>query len=380
MIRPPMAVAAATAALAVLLGCTAAPAADAAPEPADPSVAPIVAESVTPSGDRRVLARDLRIPWSMLRLFDESTLVSERGTAVVRRILANGRVQRVGEVPHVHPGGEGGLLGLAVWSGVKNRWLYAYTTAKKENRVVRMRLVRRDGGRLALGDPQTVLAGIAKNSNHNGGRIKFGPDDLLYVTSGDAGVPSRAQNPESLNGKILRITRTGGIPEDNPFPGSPVYSMGHRNPQGIAWDDDGQLWAAEFGQNTWDEFNRIEPGGNYGWPEVEGAGGESEGFIDPVATWPTSQASPSGLTYASGTFFLAALRGQRIWAITVDPETGDASTTAWLTGDYGRIRDVTPGPGDTLWFLTSNTDGRGSPRSHDDRMIEVGLEPVLGSS
>jgi glucose/arabinose dehydrogenase len=156
--------------------------------------------------------------------------------------------------------------------------------------------------------------------------------------------------------------------------------MGHRNPQGLTWDSGGQLWAAEFGQDTWDEFNRIEPGGNYGWPCVEGIGGDesrSRGFIDPWAQWSTDDASPSGLTYIGGTFFMAGLGGERLWAIYVVREAKTASPVEWFTGEYGRLRDVTPGPDGSLWMLTNNTDGRGSPREGDDRIVQVRLTELV---
>jgi glucose/arabinose dehydrogenase len=169
------------------------------------------------------------------------------------------------------------------------------------------------------------------------------------------------------------MTPTGKVPHDNPFPNSYVYSMGHRNPQGIAWDSSGQLWAAEFGQDTWDEFNRIQPGGNYGWPIVEGIGTDSR-FINPIYQWPTSEASPSDLLYTHDTFFLAALRGERIWAIY--PNASGASVTPWFVGEYGRIRDVAAGPDGTLWYITNNTDGRGTPKPGDDKLYQVKLEVI----
>jgi glucose/arabinose dehydrogenase len=165
------------------------------------------------------------------------------------------------------------------------------------------------------------------------------------------------------------MTPTGGVPADNPTAGSLVYSMGHRNPQGLAWDATGQLFAAEFGQNRWDELNRIEPGGNYGWPTVEGKAGNPR-FIDPVLQWPTDEASPSGLGYIGGTLFLAALKGERLWVIP----PGATTSQPFFVGTYGRLRDAVPGPNGTLWLLTNNTDGRGFPHSGDDKLLQVKLK------
>ncbi len=245
-------------------------------------------------------------------------------------------------------------------------------TTATDNRIVRMTL----SNELTLGQPQVILEGLAMAGNHNGGRIAFGPDRMLYATVGDAGQTSRAQDLASLNGKILRMTTTGQVPAGNPFPGSLVWSYGHRNPQGLAWDAKGQLWASEFGQNTWDEFNRITAGKNYGWPIVEGQGHDPK-YVDPAYEWPTSDASPSGLAYVGGTFFMAALKGQRLWAIQVDAG-GTATATAYDVGTYGRLRDVAPGPGGSLWVLTDNTDGRGNPKPGDDRILQFALTAVSG--
>jgi glucose/arabinose dehydrogenase len=326
-------------------------------------------------GEPVVLASGLAAPWSILRLgTTDSTLISERDSGTVVERLPSGRLRDIGVVPGVVHAGEGGLLGLATPPrdpAGSARMLYAYLTTATDNRIVRMPL---DGasGSYRLGAATTVLTGLARAGNHDGGRIAFGPDGMLYATVGDAGVPSRAQDPGSLNGKILRMTPTGGVPRDNPTAGSLVYSLGHRNPQGIAWDSTGQLWAAEFGQNTWDEFNRIVPGRNYGWPIVEGIGAK-DGFVDPVYQWPTSDASPSGLAFVGGTFFLAALRGERLWAISPGSET-TATALPFLAGSVGRLRDAVPGPDGSLWILTNNTDGRGSPTAGDDKLLEVRLD------
>lgn len=371
-------IAAALLAVAVLLaGCGPAP--DPAAPPAGPTgprpseTTPGQGSGVQPRGEPVALWEGLAAPWSVLRA-GGVVLVGERDSGRVLELLPGGASRLLGTIPVHHAAeSEGGLLGLAALvEDDAEPWLYAYTTTERDNRILRMPLLLPDGGTPSLGQAETVLDGLPAAWNHNGGRIAFGPDGMLYATAGDAAEPDRAQDLSSLGGKILRMTPEGGVPADNPFPGSLVYSYGHRNPQGIAWDAEGRLWAAEFGQSSWDEFNRIEAGGNYGWPVVEGAGGDPR-YIDPVAQWPTEEASPSGLAFIEGSFFLAALRGERIWSIRVDPDSGEAETAAWYAGEYGRIRQVLEGPEGSLWFVTNNTDSRGSPRPGDDRVYQVGL-------
>jgi glucose/arabinose dehydrogenase len=305
----------------------------------------------------------------MVRLSTGSTLISERDSGMIKELADDGSLRDVGTVPGVVHNGEGGLLGLEyVPSG---NWLYAYFSAESDNRIARFDLLGAPGS-YRLGAEKVLVTGLGTAGNHNGGRIKLGPDGLLYATVGDSGNPRLAQDLTSGNGKILRMELDGSAPRDNPFPGSLIYSLGHRNPQGLAWDSEGQLWAAEFGQDTWDEFNRIVPGGNYGWPIVEGAAGDAS-FIDPVYQWATDDASPSGLACIDGTFFLAALRGQRLWAINPGDPT---AATDWFVGEYGRLRDVVAGPDGTAWVLTNNTDGRGDAREGDDRILQVDLVPL----
>jgi glucose/arabinose dehydrogenase len=315
----------------------------------------------------RDVATALAAPWSVVLLADGTPLVSARDSGEILELADDGSARVVGVVPDIAHGGEGGLLGLAVDGDA----LYVYSTGFDGNRIQRFVL---DGepGALSLGDAVTVLDRIPAAATHNGGRIAFGPDGMLYATVGDAGTPSRAQDPVSLGGKLLRMTPEGTVPEDNPFPGSLVYSLGHRNPQGIGWAADGTLFLAEFGQNTWDELNVITPGGNYGWPAVEGAGGDPE-FVDPVLQWPTSQASPSGLAVVDGTVYIANLRGQRLFAV---PASDPSTYTELLVEQYGRLRAVVAGPDRTLWVVTNNTDGRGEPRPGDDRIISIPLDAL----
>jgi glucose/arabinose dehydrogenase len=312
-------------------------------------------------GEAEVVAGGLEAPWGLAFLPDGNALVSQRDSGRVLRVGPGTEATEVGTVPGVVAGGEGGLLGIAVSPGFeRDQLVYAYLTAQGDNRIVRFRL----GG----GQAEVLLDGIPKAGIHNGGRIAFGPDGMLYAGTGDAAQRGNAQNPGSLGGKILRLRPDGSIPADNPDPGSPVWTLGHRNVQGLAWDDQGRLFATEFGQNRVDEINLIEKGGNYGWPEVEGTGGGSR-FRDPPVTWPTSQASPSGAAIAGDTLYVAALRGERLWTVPLDGAGGTGEPAALLTGAYGRLRHVAVAADGALWVLTSNRDGRGDPAQNDDRIL-----------
>lgn len=410
-----------------------------------PSHSELPAAVAAPIGKITTIASDLRAPWSVVRGAD-FVLVSERDSA--RILELDGSTKRtVGTVPGVAPDGEGGLLGIAVRDIGGTRWLYAYLTAADDNRIVRMPLGGKPGS-FAIGKPEPVLVGIPRSSNHNGGRIAFGPDGMLYATTGDASQSNLAQRPRSLAGKILRMTPVGFRPKDNPIADSLAYSIGHRNPQGIAWDDEGRLWAAEFGQNSWDELNLIRPGANYGWPVVEGKGGQ-DGFTDPMYQWPTSDSSPSGIAIVDDVVYMAGLGGERLWVISPlgidkpDPGRADERTPAsssatasatpsdtpssterpsrkssgsptpnragssprapsstptssisaapsgsamitvpdrrvadYLVQKYGRLRDVVAGPKNTIWVLTNNTDGRGTPGPGDDKLLQVEVSPA----
>ncbi|GAA2241443.1 PQQ-dependent sugar dehydrogenase [Herbiconiux moechotypicola] len=325
--------------------------------------------ALVPSGDPQPLASGLAAPWSIAVLADGSVLVSERDTARIVEIV-DGQVVPVTAVPGVAAAGEGGLMGLAALEDASGSWLYAMHTAADDNRVVRMPLAGTAGAH-TLGAPEEVLTGLPRAANHNGGRIAFGPDGMLYVTAGDASTGSYAQELSPLGGKILRVTPEGAVPADNPFPGSPTWSLGHRNPQGIGWAADGTMWAAEFGQNTWDELNVIVPGGNYGWPIVEGRAGDPN-LIDPVQQWATDDASPSGIAVVGDTVFMAALGGERLWSVGFD----GAAAEWYGGGQLGRVRDVVRGPGSSLYLITNNTDGRGDPRAGDDVLYRIDLVPA----
>ena len=331
-----------------------------------PSSAAPAPDSPSPEPDDSVIASGLDAPWSIV-FYRGTALVSERDTARIVEIGPERAVREVGRIDAAAPGGAGGLLGLAV----RASWLHAYYTAADDNRIERFELLG-DPGALSLGAGQLILEGLPSARNHNGGRIAFGPDQLLYVTAGDAGNRDSAQDLNILAGKILRLTPDGGVPADNPFPGSPVYSFGHRNPQGLAWDPNGQLFATEFGQNTWDELNLIEPGGNYGWPQAEG-NADADGLTDPMQQWATSEASPSGMAYLDGTLYIANLRGERLREV---PLSDLGASIERFAGELGRLRDVAVAPDGSLWVLTNNTDGRGSPRPDDDRILRI--EPAHG--
>ncbi|HYJ69951.1 MAG TPA: PQQ-dependent sugar dehydrogenase [Nocardioidaceae bacterium] len=315
------------------------------------------------------IATGFTSPWDIAFLPDGDALVSERDTGLIKRVTPDGEVTTVGELPEVAPSSEGGLLGLTVHPDFETEpYVYAYLSTDSDNRLVRMRW---DGER--LGDPEVLLDDNPVGEIHDGGRLAFGPDGKLYVTTGETGNDELSQDLDSNGGKILRLEPDGDIPPDNPFPDSPVWSYGHRNVEGLAFDDSHRLWASEFGDSTWDELNLIEPGDNYGWPLREGDEGESCDCIDPVEQWSTDDASPSGLAYADGALWMAALAGQRLWRIDIDGDHTIGEPNDYFTGEYGRLRAIAAAPDGSLWLATSNTDGRGDPASDDDRILRIEL-------
>jgi len=350
---------------AAAAGCDSAPSGE-APGPA-PAAATSPATSVpagTPDLERaEVMAQGIDVPWGLGFLPNGDALIAERDTGRVLRLTPGaGDAREVFEVPGVAARGEGGLLGLAVSPDfARDNLVYVYFTSAQDNRIGRFRL---DGGSL-----EVIFDGIASAGFHNGGRIAFGPDGFLYAGTGDAGDTSSSQDAASPNGKILRLTPDGQPAPGNPTPGSPVYSLGHRNVQGLAWDEAGRLFATEFGQNELDEVNLIEAGNNYGWPEIEGEGDTAGGrYTNPLITWPTSDASPSGIAITGGMAYVAALRGERLWTLRLEGATV-ADPVARFQGEYGRLRTVQVAPDGALWVTTSNTDGRGDVRDGDDRIL-----------
>ncbi|MFH8607311.1 PQQ-dependent sugar dehydrogenase [Streptomyces sp. NPDC018029] len=312
------------------------------------------------------------IPWGTAWLPDGSAaLVTERDAFRVWRVSKDGREKKpLGTVPESQTtGGEGGLMGVAVdpdWA--TNHYVYVMHTSSEGNRIARMTY---DG--TTLNGYKPLLKGIKKNKYHNGGRLAFGPDGHLYATTGDAQDKPLAQDRNSLNGKILRLTRDGKPAPGNPF-GNYVYSMGHRNPQGIAFDAQGRLWEAELGDSKKDELNLIKPGGNYGWPTCEGACSVA-GMTNPKKTWSVAEASPSGVAVVDGAVYMAALRGQRLWRIPINAGNEEVgSATSYYVGAYGRLRAVTAVPGaDALWLTTTNADNMGGQPDGSDKILKVTL-------
>jgi glucose/arabinose dehydrogenase len=303
----------------------------------------------------QTVATGLRVPWGLAFLPDGTALVTERGNdggvARIMSVTAGGRVtevQRLAEVD-LRPG-EGGLLGIAVSPDYEtDGWVYVYYSTADDNRIARLRLGEA---------PEPILTGLPVTSDeegryHHGGRLAFGPDGMLYASVGETYFDSEiAQDLGSLGGKILRLTPDGQPAPGNPFPDSPVWSYGHRNVQGLAWDGEGRMYASELGADTYDELNRIEPGGNYGWPVVEGFSTDPA-LTNPIATWnPTSEASPSGIAILDEHVYIACLRGQALYRVDLD----GGNPAKLLTGDYGRLRTVAVAPDGSLWVTTSNLD------------------------
>lgn len=270
------------------------------------------------SADVKEVAGKLEAPWAINK-YDEIFVISQRTGQIAEVNAATGekQVQQVILAKGLHQEGEGGFLGLVLTPDFKQTGrAFAYHTYKEANKVLnRVIVLRKETDRWV--EQQALLEGIPGGRIHNGGRIKIGPDDKLYITAGDAAAPSSAQDLKALSGKILRMEQDGSIPEDNPFPNSYVYSYGHRNPQGLAWDEKGQLYSTEHGQSAHDEINRIKPGANYGWPDYqgdkEGPGMERPYFHTGTETW-----APSGISYHDGKLYIATLAGRSVRSFDVE--------------------------------------------------------------
>lgn len=322
-----------------------------------------------------VIVGNLDTPWGLAFLPDKSLLITERA-GTIRRVDNNGVLDPTfaEKIQSVHEIGEGGLLGITAHPDfAKNHYVYFYYTYSSQgddtlNRVVRMTLADNK-----LTDEKIILDNIPGASNHNGGRTKFGSDNYLYIGTGDAQEPSQAQNTKTLGGKILRVTDEGKPAPGNPF-NNEVYSYGHRNVQGLAWDNAGNLWATEHGrsgiQSGYDELNRIESGKNYGWPDIEGDETAS-GIESPKKhSGATNTWAPAGMAYINNSFFFGGLRGQTLYEATIDNATV-TSFKEHFVSEYGRLRDVVTGLDNMLYITTSNRDGRGSPDDTDDKVIRI---------
>lgn len=312
-----------------------------------------------------IVAENLRIPWEIVFLPDGELLITER-PGTLQKV---GRDRKIYTIEGVEHAGEGGLLGLVLHPRFsENHWLYLYLTMKASdgliNRVERYHLERD-----RLLEKKTIISDIPGAAYHDGGRIAFGPDGYLYITTGDAGNPKLAQDINSLAGKILRVRDDGSIPPDNPF-GNAVWSYGHRNSQGLAWDDKGRLWATEHGGHGRDELNLIEKGKNYGWPVIQGDERKEDMESPIIHSGPNETWSPAGAVFWDGSIFFGGLRGESLYETKFIGEH-KVEVRSHFYQEFGRIRAVVLGPDGFLYITTSNTDGRGKPRPNDDKVIRI---------
>ncbi len=307
-----------------------------------------------------VLAQNLTVPWAIDFLPNNTIIFTQRDGEV--SILDPSGTENVGKI-NVTASGESGLQGLAVDPQFsQNGYIYVYYTSSDGNRVSRFVL---NGN---LQNETVLLDKIPSNSIHNGGRVKFGPDGLLYITTGDAGNNSSAQDINSLSGKVLRMNKNGSVPVDNPF-NNYVYTYGHRDPQGLTWSPNGTLYESEHGDTHNDELNILISGGNYGWPIYQG-NNSAPGFIAPMIVYTNYTLAPSGIAFFNNKLFVAGLRGTQLRQISLSDNGSSYTGQQALFTQLGRIREVVYHDG-YLYIATSNTDGRGIPQLGDDKIIRI---------
>lgn len=402
---------------------------EAAPEVKPPVVeVEVVKRSyVVPTGKPENLVTGLKAPWELLFLPDGQALVDERDTGSILLISKDFKVSKVGftrAAPPCEKFCEGGTLGMTYAAdrvGGKLS-LFVFLTTLNDNRILKYDLNTDDAGAWSLANKRVIVKGIersGKSTTHNGGRLAIGPDGKLWVTLGDSGMKgATSQNWNKLSGSVLRVNLDGSVPEDNPR-NSLVWAKGFRDTQGMAWDEFGNMWTTEFGQDTWDELNLLEKGKNYGWPIAEGLykfvetplepgnpGSDAQGtaenpapkptiptmpskdvlvtdsrYTAPIFTWNPAEAACSGITHVQSTLISACLRGGKLWFIPVLGDKKLGEPQEFFKGSFGRLRKATLAPDGSLWLITSNRDGRGGWSSGgenalDDRIIRVKLKNV----